>query len=58
MLKSAKSMTKFFHVPTKICGEESEFWASVAACLPNWGVWSAVDMALFVAIWHKKALKD
>jgi len=27
--KSAKSMTKFFHVPTMICGEGSEFWAPV-----------------------------
>jgi len=32
--KSAKSMTKFFCVPTKICGEGSEFWAPVAACPP------------------------
>jgi len=30
-------MTKFFSVPTKICGEVSEFWTPVAACPPNWG---------------------
>jgi len=30
-------MTKFFRVPTKICGEGSEFWAPAAACLPPIG---------------------
>jgi len=25
--------------------------------LPNWGVWSAADMALFVAIWHQKHIR-
>jgi len=29
--QSAKSMTKFFRVPTNICDEGSEFWAPVAA---------------------------
>ena len=51
--KSAKSMTKFFCVPTKNCGEGSEFWAPVAAFPPNLGVWSAADTALFAAIWHQ-----
>ena len=25
--------------------------------LLNWGVWSAADMALFVAIWHQKHIR-
>jgi len=44
-------------MPTKTCGEGSEFWASVAACPLNWGVWSAVDTALFLALWHQKNIR-
>jgi len=50
-------MTKFFGVPTKNCGEGSEFWAPVAAFPPNWEVWSAADTALFVAIWHQNHIR-
>ena len=51
-------MTKFFRVPTKICGDVSEFWAPVAVCpLPNWGVRCAADTVLFVAIWHQKHIR-
>jgi len=50
-------MTKFFRVPTKLCGEGSEFWAPVAACPPQLGVWTAADTALFVAIWHQKHIR-
>jgi len=35
--KSAKSMTKLFRVPTKICGDGSEFWVPVAAWAPQLG---------------------
>ena len=55
--KSAKSMTKFFRVSTKNCGEGSEFWGPVAAFPPNWGIWSAADTALFAAIWHQKHIR-
>jgi len=50
-------MTKFVRVPTKICGEGSEFWAPVAAWAPQLGVCSAVDTTLFVAIWHQKHIR-
>ena len=36
-----------------LSGEGSEYWAPVAACPPNWGVWNTADTALFVAIWHQ-----
>jgi len=38
MPKSAKYLTKFFCLPTKICGEGSEFWAPVAVWAPQLGV--------------------
>jgi len=52
-------MTKFFRVPTKICGEGSEFWTPVAACPPPQlgGALSAADTALCVAIWHQKHIR-
>jgi len=52
-------MTKFLRVPTKIVVRGLNFgplWQR--ALLPNYGVWSAADTALFVAaIWHRKHIR-
>jgi len=34
----------------ELSGDGTEFWAPVAACPPNWGVWSAADTALSVTL--------
>jgi len=35
-----------------LSGDETEFWATVTACPPNWGVWSAADTALVASLFY------